>query len=317
MVSNPPRKQAPRKINRMERFRREKYLFLMLAPAVVCALIFSYVPMAGLYIGFVDYKLGFSIFEAEFVGLKHIIKFFTDMTGSTMRVLRNTICINLISMALNVVVPCAFALLLNELTSMRFKKSVQTITFFPYFLSPIIIYSITYNFFAVNSGVVNQLLKQMGLISEGINFLSDPAWAWPLIIGMGVWRSFGYNSVIYLAAIAGIEQEQYEVAEIDGAGRLARMLHITLPGVLPTVTVLMILNIGGLLGSDFGTMYIFTNTLNRDRMEVFSTYVYRMGIQKLNFSYATAAGLILSMVGLGLTLSANGISKKMSGRSIY
>jgi len=296
---------------------QQRYMHIMILPAVVFVCIFNYVPMAGLYIGFVDYKLGLPVTQANFAGLKHFIYFFNDATGVTYRVFRNTICLNLIGMAVGLIFPCLFAILLNEIFSIKFKRVTQTITFFPYFLSPIVIYSIIYNFLAVNSGVINQLLKDIGLITQGINFLSDPNWAWPTIIGTNLWRGFGYSSVIYLASIAGIDQEQYAAAEIDGAGRLARIRYITFPGLVPTITVLLILNIGGLLGSDFGTMYIFTNDLNRERMEVFSTYVYRMGLMKLNFSYATAAGFILSLIGLGLTLTANKLSKKFTGRSIY
>jgi putative aldouronate transport system permease protein len=225
--------------------------------------------------------------------------------------------INLLGMLVGLSFPCLFAVLLNELSSSAFKRTTQFITFFPFFLSPIVVYSIVYSFLAVNSGLVNQVLKSTGIISTGINFMSDKAWAWPMIIGKNLWKGFGYTSVIYLASISGIDQEQYEAAEIDGAGRFARIRHITIPHLYPTITVLMILNIGALLASDFSTMYMYVNELNRPMLEVFSTYVYREGIQKLNFSYATAAGFVLSLIGLFLMLSANWFSRHFTGRAIF
>ena len=308
------------RINRAKFLRKivlQKYMHIMLLPSVIIVFIFAYIPMAGIYVGFVDYKLGQPVMSAKWAGLDYFIRFFTDATGVTFNVFRNTISLNIIGIVVGMVFPCLFAILLNELFSSKFKRIVQTITFFPYFLSPIVVYSIVYIFFAVNSGVINQILVDLRIIESGINFLSDPNYAWPTIILTNLWRGFGYSSVIYLAAITGIDPQQYEAAEIDGAGRFNRMRYITLANLKPTINVLLILSIGGLLGSDFGTMFIFTNALNRERMEVFSTYVYRMGLQKLDFSYATAAGLALSLVGLFLTLSANNISKRMTGRAIY
>lgn len=296
---------------------RQRYLYLLLIPSIVLVVIFCYLPMAGLYMGFADYKLGQSMFSATFVGFEHFRKFFGDVSGVSMRVFRNTLGINLLNLVLGMVIPCTFALFLNEVRSNALKRTVQTVTFFPFFLSAVVIYSIAYNFFSSNSGVINKVLLNLQLIDRSINFLGNPNWAWPLIVFISQWSGFGYGSIVYLAAISGIDQEQYEAAEIDGAGRFGRMRHVTLPNLLPTVMVLLILNVGGLLGSDFSTMYVFTNQLNRDAMEVFSTYVYRMGLQKLRFSYATAAGLVLSVVGLGMTLGTNALARKVNGQSIF
>lgn len=301
----------------IERLRRKKYKYVLILPAMICLIIFAYVPMAGIYLGFIDYKVGQNILSADFVGLKHFSDFFGDVSGVSANVFRNTICINLWSIGLGIVVPCMFALFLNEVKSTVFKRFIQTVTFFPVFLSPVVVFSIAYNFFSSNSGVLNKLLMSMGITDKTINFMGDPNWAWPLIIGLGVWKGFGYNSVIYLAAITGIDQEQYEAARIDGAGRFACMRYITIPGLMPTVVTLLILSVGGLVGGDFGTMYIFTNQLNREKMEVFSTFVYRMGLQKMKFSYATATSLALSVVGLSLTLGSNAISRKVNDRSIF
>ncbi len=305
------------KATRKQRFQRKKYKYLLVLPALICLFIFSYIPMAGIYIAFIDYKIGQSILGAQFVGFKHFTKFFNDVSGVSMRVFRNTIGINLWQMSLGMIIPCTFALFLNEVESKNFKRFIQTVTFFPCFLSAVVVYSIAYNFFSSNSGVLNRFLLNIGLIPRSINFMGDPNWSWPLIIFISQWKGFGYGSVIYLAAITGIDQDQYEAARIDGAGRFACMRHITLPGLMPTVVTLLILNVGGLVGSDFGTMYIFTNQLNRDAMEVFSTYVYRMGLEKLRFSYATASSLVLSIIGLSLTLGANALSRRINGRAIF
>lgn len=306
-----------KKTTRLQRLRRKKYKYVLVLPALICLFIFAYIPMAGIYIAFIDYKIGRGIFDARFVGLTHFNKFFNDVSGVSMRIFRNTVCINLWQMVLGMIIPCAFALFLNEVNSTRFKRLIQTVTFFPVFLSPVVIYSIAYNFFSSNSGVLNRFLLNVGVITRSINFMGDPEWSWPLIIGLNLWKGFGYSSVIYLAAITGIDQEQYEAAKIDGAGRFACMQHITLPGLLPTIVTLLILNVGGLVGGDFSTMYMFTNQLNRETMEVFSTFVYRMGLQNLRFSYATAANLVLSIIGLSLTLGSNALSRRVNGRSIF
>lgn len=299
------------------RIARKKYKYLLLLPSFICLFIFAYIPMAGIYIAFADYKLGQGIFEAKFVGLDHFVKFFKDASGVSMRVFRNTIGINLFSLMLGMLFPCTFALFLNEVRSTRFKRFIQTVTFFPFFLSPVVIYALAYNFFSSNSGLLNRILTNMGLIKSNINFLGDSKWSWPLIIFLNLWKGFGYNSVVYIAAITGISQEQYDSAKIDGAGRFACMRHITLPNIMPTVVVLLILSVGSIVGGDFNMMYMFTNQLNRDSMEVFSTYVYRMGLQKLRFSFATAASLVLSIISLSLTLGANAISRKVNNHAIF
>ena len=299
------------------KFWKQRDITMLLLPAVLLAFIFHYIPLAGIYLSFVKYQIGKSIFSANWVGLANYIDFFRDSFTVTSRVFRNTIMINFLGMLVGLSFPCLFAVLLNELSSSGFKRTTQFITFFPFFLSPIVVYSIVYSFLAVNSGLVNQILKNLGIISTGINFMSDKAWAWPMIIGKNLWKGFGYTSVIYLASISGIDQEQYEAAEIDGAGRFARIRHITIPHLYPTITVLMILNIGALLTSNFATIYMYVNELNRPMLEVFSTYVYREGIRKLNFSYATAAGFVLSLIGLFLMLSANWFSKHFTGRAIF
>lgn len=306
-----------RKTTRLQRIKRKKYKYLLLLPAFICVLIFSYVPMAGLYLAFSDYKLGKGMFSGAWVGLKHFSKFFSDISGASGSVFVNTLGINTISMVLGIIIPCTFALMLNEVVFAQFKRFIQTVTFFPFFLSSVVVYAIAYNFFSSNSGLFNKVLLGLGVIDRSINFMGDPDWSWALIIFLNIWKGFGYNSVVYLAAITGIDQVQYEAAKIDGAGRFGCMRHVTLPNLLPTIVVLLILNIGSLLNGSFDLMYMFTNQLNRESMEVFSTYVYRMGMQKMRFSYATASNLVLSVVGLALTLTTNAISRRVSDRSIF
>jgi len=298
------------------RVRQQKYLLLMLLPAVVLLIMFNYLPLSGWYMAFSDYKIGKPLFSGEFVGLKHFVSVFKD-SSDLVYLVRNTLAMNLMNIFISPVVSITVALLLREVRWKTGAKIVQTALFFPYFLSIVIVYAIVNSMFAVNSGAINQFLVRIGVLERGLNILSDPKYSWGLMVGVNLWTCVGYNSVLYLSAMSGISMEQYEAAELDGANRFQQAMHVTLPGIMPTASVLFILSAGGILSSSLGTYLIFTNGVNWPTMEVLETYIYKFGLQLLNYPYATAMGIITSIINFSLVLLVNKIAKKRGGNALF
>jgi len=295
---------------------RNRYLYAMLLPAVLLIFVFWYVPLAGWLIAFVQYRPGVPLLSAKWTGLQQFTGFFTD-TDDYVHLIRNTLAINVGSLIANLSSAFLFAILLNEIRWRFFAKIIQTVTFFPFFVSWIIIYSLSSAMFATSAGAVNETLIQWGLIAEGVNVLGDPRYSWIFMIAIGVWKFGGYNSVIFISAIASIPSEYYEAAQIDGANRFQRILYITIPGLLPTLIVLLILNSGWILNSNFEQFYLFTNATNWEKMEVLDIYIYKYGLQLLNYPYATAVGIMKTFISLILLLGVNQISKKTTGKAIF
>ena len=295
---------------------KEKYqLYLMLLPAFLLATIFCYVPLLGWVMAFTDYQLGQDMFRAQWTGFQQFTSFFSS-AGDAWYTVRNTLVINLLSLFVGLFVACVFAILLNEVQVKVFKKFVQTSSFFPYFVSWVIVYMIFNSFFAVRSGVMNQMLMKIGVVSDGINFLGDPVYSWGMILFVNIWKGLGYNSVIFLAAIAGIDQEQYEAAAIDGASRFQKMIHITIPELTATLVVLLIMNSGWIFASNLEEFYLFCNDSNYTMMEVLDLYIYNYGLKYLNFSYATAVGIIKTIASILMFLLVNFTTKKLKGTAI-
>ncbi len=291
-------------------------LYLMLLLPILYLIIFKYAPMIYVQIAFKKYSIVESVWNMPWAkkhGMEHFIKVFKN--HDFQYALRNTITLNLLDLVCGFPAPIIFALILNEITFKRFKKTVQTITYMPHFLSWVIIYSLALQLFAPNSGLVNMLINKLGF--ESIPFLNEPMHWIGTYIGLGVWQSFGWNSIIYLAAIAGINPELYEAASVDGAGRFRKMWHVTLPGIKPTIVVLLIMSLGNLLGSGFDRPFAMQNNLVMNVADVISTYVYRVGIKGLQFSTTTAVGLFQSVVGVFFLLMANWISRKLGERGIW
>ena len=209
-------------------------------------------------------------------------------------------------MIIGITIACVFALLLNEIPGRRLKSVVQSASIFPFFVSWVIVYSIFNALFAVNSGMVNQLLVKMGILTKGINLLGDEKYSWALMIIANTWKGLGYNSVIFLAAIAGIDQQLYEAASIDGAGRFGKMRHITLPEIAGTFVILLIIHSGRVFTVNLEQYFMFTNQTNLPTMEVFDMYIYRFGLRMLDFSYATAVGMVKTFVSIVILLLVNG-----------
>ena len=291
-------------------------LYALLALPLLYLLIFKYAPMIYIQIAFKKYKLNMSVWEMP-LAKKNGFEFFIKAFGSKdfRLALRNTIRLNLLDLIIGFPAPIIFALILNELPFPKFKKTVQTIAYMPHFLSWVIISSLTLQLLAPSECLVNMVIEKV--TGQSFPFLNDPNCWVGTYVGVGVWQSFGWNSIVYLAAIAGINQELYEAADVDGAGRFRKMWNITLPSIRPTIVVLLIMSLGNILGGGFDRPFAMSNNLVLRASEVIATYVYKTGIKGLQFSLTTAVGLFQSVVGVFFLLMANWLSRKLGERGIW
>jgi len=305
------------------RLREEKYLQVMALAGLVWMLIFNYAPMYGILIGFkrnfrvIDPLFSLRFFQtawAENFGFQHFIAFFKD--PEFVDVMVNTLGLSVLRITFGFPAPIIFALLLNEVRFLKFKRVVQTISYLPHFLSWVVLGGILTSWLA-DTGFLNQILISMGVLKEGIFYLAYPKYFWPIIVITAIWKELGWGAIIYLAAIAAIDQELYEAAQIDGAGRLRRIFSITLPCIKGTITILFILAVGGLLNSNFDQIFVLWNTLNAPRSTVLDIFVYTVAMRRMRFSYATAIGLFKSVVAFILLFIANKITKKINDVSLF
>ncbi len=305
-----------KKVSFKSYIKRYWQLYVMLFFPLLYLIIFKYVPMSYIQIAFKKFKINRSIWEMPLAD-NHGFEYFIDAFSNPdfLDALRNTIVLNLLDLVIGFSIPIIFALILNELVFKRFKRVVQTIAYMPHFLSWVIICGLSLQMFAPTNGLVNMFLNKLGF--ESIPFLNEPMhWVFTYIF-LGIWQSFGWNSIVYLAAIAGINPELYEAAEVDGAGRWRKMWHVTLPGIKSTIVILLIMNLGNILGSGFDRPFALQNNLVMDVAEVLSTFVYKNGILGLKFSLTTAIGFFQSIVCVFFLLLANWISRKMGERGIW
>lgn len=291
---------------------RHKYLYLMLIPVALYYIIFLYVPMYGSIIAFKDYRPDLGILGSPWVGLKHFKDFFTSIYA--WRVIRNTLQISLGTLLFGFPAPIILALLLNEIRSKMFKKSVQTLTYLPHFISTVVICSIILNFTATD-GVINSIITALGF--EPIQFMIREEWFQPIYIGTTIWQQVGWNSIIYIAALAGIDQQLYEACRIDGGGRLRQLLTVTLPGILPTIVVMLIMNAGKIMSIGYEKILLLYNSNTYETADIISSFVYRRGIVDMNYSFASAVGLFNSVINLILLVSVNRICRKMTDNSLW
>ena len=302
----------------MRKLMQQKYLLLMILPGLLWMLIFNYIPMYGISVAFRTYKITDTLFCApwnwKLAGLTYFRQFFSD--AQFMAVIRNTLGINVLRLLIGFPLPILFALLLNELKNARFKKIVQTVSYLPHFLSWVILGGIMITWLS-ESGFINDLLIKLGIQDKGVPFLAkrEPVYFWSIAIISDVWKSLGWNSIIYLAAITSIDPSLYESATIDGAGRIQKMLYITVPCIQGTIAILFVLAVGGLMTSNFDQIMVLRNSLNRPASEVLDIFIYRMGITSQRFSYATAAGLFRSGVALFFLIAAEFVLRKIRGTS--
>jgi len=293
------------------------HLFLMNLPFLVLVFILSYLPLRGWVNAFYNYKPGIPLSQSTFVGLKYFTMMFKDRLAvrEVGRVMANTLGINLISYCFS---PLAmfFAMFLTEMRGKWFKKFVQTATTLPNFISWVTVYAIAFSLFSVSDGLVNHLLLNLGIVNEPINFLTQTGGLWLKMVLWGVWKGTGWSAILYFAAISGIDQEMYEAAMIDGAGRFRMMWYITLPHLIPTFFVLLILSIGNFLNTGMEQYLLFSNPMTANRLEVLDLYVYNQGLVKVQFAYTTAVGMLKSIIGVILLFGANQLSKLIRGYGI-
>lgn len=299
----------------LAKLNKQKYLLLLVIPAVVWLFIFCYMPLYGVIIAFKDYNIGLGIWKSPWSGVKHFKELFTDKLFYN--ALKNTFLISIVKLVVGFPAPIIFALLLNELKRMnKFKKVVQTVTYMPHFLSWAFLAAFLITFFS-ESGMINYALLSLGIIKEPYTFLAEKFTFFTTVVLSDIWKSFGFSSIIYLAAIAGINPTLYEAAYMDGAKRFQRIRYITLPCIKPTIIVLLILAISRMLTQNFEQLFLMQNNLVLDVAEILETYTYKMGLQKARFSYSTAVGLFQSLVAFILLFSANKLSKWLTNESIF
>ena len=302
-------------------FKKYWQLYLLLLVPIVYFIIFKYGPMEYVITAFKKYKMNTSLWDMDWAMDKKkntdIFFYFKQafQDNQFLRALKNTVVLNLLDLIVGFPAPIIFALILNELVFTKFKKVVQTIAYMPHFLSWVIIYSLALRIFATDDGLLNLLINKFG--GTSIPFLGEDKWWVATYVFLGVWQNFGWGSIVYLAAIAGINTELYEAASVDGAGRFSKMWHITLPGIKPTIVVLLIMNLGNILGGGFDRPFAMQNSLVLDSAEVISTYVYKKGVLAAQYSLTTAVGLFQSLVGVFFLLMANFISRKLGERGIW
>ncbi len=294
-------------------------LFGMAFLSVIFLAIFAYAPLYGLVLAFKEgdgyLNILTAIQEARWNGFDNFRYFLTDPDFKNIMV--NTIGLNVLQLLINFPAPIIFAILMSELLGNRFKKMVQTVTFFPHFISWVIFGGIFLSLLDYDTGIVNNLLVDLGIIKNQVDVLGDPRYFWGLIIMTSILKGLGWGSVIYVAAISGIPNELYEAAKIDGANRWHKIWNITIPSILPTITLFFILSIAGLLNNGIEHLWVFQNANNIMRSEVLDTFIYKFGIPSWRYSYATALGLFKSIISLGLLLGGNTILKKITGKGIY
>ena len=291
--------------------------FLFILPGLLLVLLFSYKPITGWIYAFTDYKPGMSWERVNYVGMKNFTKMFANpaLRAQVAQVMVNTFAMVGLNQ-LNGPLAMAFAIFLSEMNSKRCQRVVQTLTTLPHFISWVIMYSMVY-FMLSTSGFVNTILKNLGLIQQPFNFLATADNTYLKMFFYGTWKGLGWSAIVYLAAIAGIDQEQYEAAMIDGANRFQRIWHITVPGLLPTYFVLFIMGIGNFLNTGMEQYYVFQNAMNKEYIQVLDLYVYNQGISQGNIPYATAVGMLKSIGALVLFIAANTVSKAIRGSSVF
>ncbi|MBN2221068.1 MAG: sugar ABC transporter permease [Vallitaleaceae bacterium] len=293
---------------RWSTMKKQKELVFISIPFVIYIIIFAYIPIWGWSMAFQNYKLNKTLFEQEWIGLKHFESLFLD--DRFIEVLRNTVAMSTINLVLGFTTAIGLALLLNEIKNQLFKRTIQTISYLPYFLSWVIAAGIISTVLSTD-GILNVVLMELHLIKEPILWLSQGKMFWGIVGGSTIWKELGWNTIIYLGAMTAIDPALYEAANVDGAGRFKKMWHITLPGIRPTIIILLILSIGRILEAGFEVQYLLGRGMTMEYAETIDLFALNYGISIGNYSLATAAGIFKSVVSVTLILSANAISKKL------
>lgn len=307
------RKQISKGKTLLRTFWKYRALYLISLPGIVYFIIFKYVPLLGSVIAFQDYNIFDGFTGSEWVGLEHFTRMFAHY--DFLNILKNTVLIGVYDLLLGFPAPIILALLLNELRLVVYKRVLQTVVYMPHFLSWVIVSGIAIGILSPSTGAVNHFITWLGF--EPIYFLGEESWIRTVLISSGIWRDSGYGTIIYLAALAGINPDLYEASEVDGANRWRQTISITLPSLLPTIMILFLLHIGKFLDFGFERVYVFLNPLNKENGEILDTYIYSQGLLAQQFSYTTAIGLFKAVVGVIFIVTGNVLSKKTTGESLY
>lgn len=302
-----------KKMQVMRRLKRDKWLYVLMLPGILYYIIFKFAPMWGIIIAFQDYNPFLGIKGSEWVGFRHFIEFFQN--PDFIKLFRNTLVLSFLSIIFYFPAPIIIALMLNEIRKEIYKKIVQTMVYIPHFISMVIVASITYVLLNTEGGPINQII--FSITGNKINFLGDPNWFRGIIIIQTIWKECGWGTIIFLAALSGVDVQLYEAAVVDGAGRFRQLWHITLPSIRSTIVILLIMRMGNVLSNGFEQIFLMTNSLNRTVADVFDTYVYTLGVTQGSFSYSTAVGLFKSIIGLILILSTDKIAKKAGESGLF
>ena len=293
--------------------KRDRYLLLMLVPITIYYIVFHYLPMTGIVIAFKNFVPGRGIYYGDWVGLKWFNQFVSSAYFG--RLIRNTVLISAYSILFGFPVPILFAVCVTEISNLRRRRILQTVSYLPHFISTVVLVGMLRSFFSIDNGVVNVIRMAMGL--PQIPFFQDPQYFRSLYVGSGIWQGFGWSSIIYIAAISAIDPELYEAAEIDGISRAGKVRHITIPMIQPTIVLLFIMRMGSLMNVGFEKVFLMYNTAVYETADVISTYVYRKGINDGEFSFASAVGLFNSVVNFMFVFGSNWLSRRMTGSGLW
>ncbi|MDQ0720488.1 putative aldouronate transport system permease protein [Paenibacillus sp. W4I10] len=294
-------------------WRRHWQLYLLILPPIAYFIIFKYVPMVNAVLAFKDYNVIKGIWGSPWAGTKYFELLFQN--PAFVMLIKNTLYISFYSLIVGFPIPILLALALNEIKNIRFKKTVQMVTYAPYFISTVVMVSIIMLFLSPRLGIVNTIAGALGF--EGVNFLGEPGLFRSIYVFSDVWQGMGYSAVIYLAALAGVDPSLYEAAKVDGANRIQKIINVDLPGLLPAAVIILILSVGNIMAVGFEKIYLLQNPLNLSASEIISTYVYKIGLLNANYSFATAVGLFNSVINLILLLIVNAVAKRLSNTSLW
>jgi len=292
---------------------RDKILALMFLPFFIYYIVFSYIPMTGLVIAFKDFRPGSGIYAGPWVGVKWFAEFFQSVYAY--RMVRNTVLISLYSLVYGFPVPILFAVCVTEIKFLRVRRFVQTASYLPHFISVVVLVGMINNLFSMNNGIINNVILKLG--GKPINFLMDPSWFRTLYIGSGIWQGFGFSSILYIAAITGIDPNLYEAAKIDGITRFKQAYHITIPMILPTIIILFIMQLGRIMSIGFEKIFLMGSTTTAEVSSVIPTFVYNRGIGNSEFSFATAVGFFNSVINFVFVYASNRICRALTNTSLW
>lgn len=306
-------KMVKKKQQTLNNMKKNWELYALIAPVVLWYIIFHYIPMYGIQIAFKDFMASRGIWRSPWAGLKHFQRFFNSYYFE--RLIKNTLGISVYSLAVGFPIPIILALMVNELTNERFKKTVQTITYAPHFLSTVVLVGMLFVFLDPRNGMLNMIRQAFG--KDVVAYMLEASKFKTIYVFSGVWQNAGWSSVIYIAALAGIDPELHEAAIVDGAGRMQRIWHINIPGIMPTIIILLIMNMGSLMSVGFEKVFLMQNNINMEASDIISTYVYRSGILEAQYSFSTAVGLFNSIINFTLLVIVNKIARAVSETSLW